>query len=265
MQIYACQPFQRGVMKLHPLYLLFVSILIVFLSACGGQDVTPVAETPTIAITSTPDLCAPENLPTEVTKVNKLMREFDDYAALASNTPQAQLVTVIPEMQRILREAEDQVVPSCLQTLKILQVDHMTLVVQTLLAFVGNADTNLINSGISRARDLHSHYDVEMARLLGITLVVPTAQPTPVLPTATPVPVMINPGPNAINLRNAPDFNAPQSGVVAVQESANIIGRTADSQWILIDDPNQPGRTAWVYSSLVQLSIPIEQLPVVTP
>lgn len=250
-----------------PVRLMIISsLLLVLLAACGGEETTPVAEMPTVAVTFTPDLCSPENVSNEVAKINKLMREFDDYSALASNTPQEQLVNVIPELQRILRDAEDQVVPPCLQTLKILQVDHMTAVVQTLLAFVGNADANLINAGISRARDLHSHYDVEMARVLGITLVVPSPMPTAaVQPTSTPFPMVLNPGPNGINLRSTPDFNAPQAGVLSVQESANILGRTSDNQWLLIEIPNQPGQTAWVYASLVQLSVSVEQLPIVEP
>ena len=91
--------------------------LVLFLAACGtGQTPAAIMETP--ASTSIPDPCSTENLPEEAAKVNNLMREFDDYATLASNTPQAQLSTVIPDLQRVLREAEDQPVPACLETLK---------------------------------------------------------------------------------------------------------------------------------------------------
>lgn len=149
----------------------------VFLSACSGKAAAPATETPILA-TSTPDLCSEALLPDEVAKVHKLTREFDDYSALASNTPQQQLISVIPELQRVLRDAQDQVVPSCLAGLKELQLKHMTVVVQTLLAFVGNSDVNLVNQGISQARDLRSQYDIEMARLLGVTLTVATPAPT---------------------------------------------------------------------------------------
>jgi len=108
------------------------------------------------------------------------MREFDDYSEIASNTPQAQLVVLIPEMQRILREAEDQSVPACLQTLKELQLTHMNIVVQTLMAFMSSADLNAVNQGITASRDLHNQYDIEMARLLGVTVVPQlTSTPTP--------------------------------------------------------------------------------------
>lgn len=148
---------------------------ITLLVACGGSG----GETPTETATQTPDPCNEANLPAGVEKVHKHMREFDDYAALASNTPQAQLVQVIPELQRVLREAEDEKVPACLAGLKTLQLKHMQAVVQTLLAFMGNADVNLVNQGIAQARELHAQYDVEMARLLGVTLTVVTPTPAP--------------------------------------------------------------------------------------
>lgn len=150
--------------------LLFFSLL---LAACGEQAA------------STPDACLAENLPTEVDKVNKLMREFDDYSLLASSTPQAQLIQIIPELQRILRDAEDQTVPSCLNNLKQLQLDHMRIVVQTLIAFMSTTDDNgveLINTGIAQARDLHEQYDMERGRLLGVTPAIPST----LTPVATP-------------------------------------------------------------------------------
>ena len=154
-------------------------ILALFLAACG-TGTTPAAIEETPASTSTPDPCSKENLPDEAAKVNKLMREFDDYSNLASNTPQAQLVTVIPDLQRVLRDAEDQAFPACLETLKKLQLVHMNIVVQTLMAFLNSSDVSVINTGITQARDSHNQYDVEMARLLGVTLVPqPTQTPTP--------------------------------------------------------------------------------------
>jgi hypothetical protein len=144
------------------------------ITACGKSA----TETPTITVT--PDPCSKTNLPAEVTSVNKLMREFDDYSALASSTPQGQLIAVIPNLQRVLRDAEDQGVPACLQTLKKLQLVHMNIVVQTLLSFLNSSDINSINQGIAQARDSHNQYDVELARLLGVTLVPhPTATPKP--------------------------------------------------------------------------------------
>ncbi|NWF65399.1 MAG: hypothetical protein HXY38_13965 [Chloroflexi bacterium] len=247
--------------------IVFVLCTLALMTACGSDSALPATPIPTAAATLTPDLCIEPMLSAEVNKINKLMREFDDYAALASNTPQEQLVQVIPDMQRALRDAEDQVVPACLMTLKDLQVRHMRVVVQTLLAFVGNANADVINNGISQARDLHSQYDIEMARLLGVTLVIPSPMPAtePVQPSATPVPVVTNSGANELNLRNAPDFNAAATSVLGVGVSTPALGRTADNQWILVEAPQQPGEKVWVFAAVVELSVPIETLPIVSP
>lgn len=247
--------------------LTFIALFVFLLTACGSDSTAPATAIPSVVPTLTPDPCVEPNLAAEVGKVNKLMREFDDYATLASNTPQAQLIQVIPEMQRVLRDAEDQMVPACLTALKDLQVRHMQVVVQTLLAFVGNGDTNMINSGISQARDLHAQYDVEMAKLLGVTISVPSPVPTsaPVQPSATPTPQVTNSGLNELNLRNSPDFNAAASAVLEVGASTTALGRTADNQWILVQVPGRADVNAWVFATVVQLSVPIETLPVVNP
>jgi hypothetical protein len=257
-------------------YFPFILVFLILLTACSpAATVESGAETPLPALSSTPDLCSTEKLPEEVAKVNKLMREFDDYSSLASNTPQGQLINIIPDMQRILRDTEDLQVPVCLQTLKNLGMAHMDLVIQILMAFLNSsnaqADTEAINAGIAQARDLHTKYDVEVARLLGITLVAPPTVPAGTTPEANVIPptavtaiaYVSNPGPSGVNLRSSPGLNAPEAGMLNVQTSTAAIGKSADAQWIKVEVPGQPGQTAWVFATLVQLSIPIEQLPVI--
>ena len=110
------------------------------LSACTAtQDTTPVpaqaSESVSAEPTSTPDYCAPENLRGQIARVNELTRVFDDYATLASNSPQEQLIQIIPSMQEVRRAAESQPVPVCLSQLKIYQVNHMSVVINTLMLF----------------------------------------------------------------------------------------------------------------------------------
>lgn len=144
-------------------------------SACG----TPPAVVPTNTSrvyteapalpTSTPDPCAPDNLEASIKAVNDLMREFDDSSQLASNLSKEQVPGSISEMQRIRRAAEDQTVPACLVTLKKYQVAHMNSVIDTMLAFVGGADSNTLNTGLAQARKEHDLYTLEIIKLLGIT------------------------------------------------------------------------------------------------
>lgn len=262
------------------IFFFFILMLSFLLTACGAATLTEAAtETTAEVVSPTLDLCSSAHLPDEVAKVNKLMREFDDYSSLASNTPQAQLINLVPEMQRILRDTEDLQVPACLQTLKKLEMAHMSLVIQVLMAFMNSSgaqtDTQAINAAIAQARELHAKYDIEMARLLGITLVArPTVTPGGTTTSATPdanalpsataaVAFVTNPGPTGINLRSAPGLNAPEAGLLDVQVSTAAIGRSADAQWIKVKIPSQAEQSAWVFASLVQLSVPIDQLPVV--
>lgn len=153
--------------------LLLATLLSCFISACGvGSFAAP---TPTTVY----DPCNAANIPLEVDKVHKLMREFDDASLLASNTPRDQLSLVISDLQRIHRAAEDQVAPPCLATLKQIQLAHMTTVINTLLAFLGGAGQDVLNTGTTMAREQHNQYAVEYARLLGLTVVAPVPQATP--------------------------------------------------------------------------------------
>jgi len=266
-------------MKKH--ILLAFLILTLLLTACGADvESATLASTPTEkpsptpAATSTPDPCSAENLPAEVTRIHKLTREFDDYSTLASNTPQSQLVLIIPDLQRILRDAEDQAVPACLRNLKKLQLLHMNIVVQTLLAFVNSSDVTDINNGIAKSRETHTQYDIELARLLGLTVVVPTSstpdpqetldpntQTTP--PSSGSSPFVTNPGPTTVNIRALPNLNSDTLGLMAVGASAIVLGRTADALWYQIEFPDQSGQTAWVNVAPVQISDPTVKLPVV--
>ena len=144
----------------------------VVLSACMSQAPTtgqPSAIVEQVAIpTSTLDLCAVENLSGSIKDVNDLMREFDDRSKLAANVSREKLPELISEMQRIRRSAEDHAVPSCLATLKVHQLSHMNIVIDTLIAFLGGAQPDTLTDGIRRAGQEHDLYTLEVARLLGI-------------------------------------------------------------------------------------------------
>jgi len=141
-----------------------ILITLIFLSnflltACGAKTAAPKVESPAPVSTVKPDPCSESALPGEVTRVNDLMREFDDYSKLASSTPQDQLVQVIPPMQEIRRRAQSQEIPDCLSGLKSLQVKHMDAVIEVLLAFMGGAQPENVNQGIAQARELHLQCD----------------------------------------------------------------------------------------------------------
>lgn len=203
--------------------------------------------------------------------MHKLMREFDDASLLASNTPLDQLNPTIANLQRIRRDAEDLHVPACLTTLKQYQLAHMNTVINTMLGFLSGSDSEALNQSIALARQQHDQYTLELASLLGITVVAaPTANSISGTPVVVATPTfaglyVTNPGPTNVNLRVQPALNAESLGILGVGASAALLGRTDNALWLQVEFPNQPGQTAWVYASLVQLSDPTTELPVLTP
>lgn len=148
-----------------------------FLSACEGQPAAAQVETPFPTTSQDEDPCSPQTLPTTVQPINDLMREFEDASQLASNTPTQQLPQVISDLQQIRRSAEDLQIPVCLTTLKTYQLNHMNLMIQTLLAFVGGANQEELTNGLEMARKERDLYSLEIIRLLGVTLAPITVTP----------------------------------------------------------------------------------------
>lgn len=168
-------------------------ILTIFMTGCGSNaqpplptsTEAPATSTPIATQTVTPDPCETENIQAEVDKVHRHMREFDDSSILASSTPRDQLSSAIADLQRIRRAAEDEITPPCLGDLKQFQIQHMNSVIDTLLAFIRGSDQTVLDQGIAIARQQHDQYTLELARILGITVVPATAI---ILPTQTPTP-----------------------------------------------------------------------------
>jgi hypothetical protein len=99
--------------------------------------------------------------------------------------PREQLSSAIADLQRIRREAEDEQTPACLTNLKQIEVQHMNTVINTLIVFMGGTDQQTLDQGIALARQQHDEYTLELARILGLTVVPATMPPAPSV-TATP-------------------------------------------------------------------------------
>ena len=172
-------------------------ILTTILAACGTPPATATAAaTETEAVSAppvsesltpspTPDPCAAPQLEQEVQNIDRHMREFDDAAKLASNIPREQLSDSIANLQRIRRNAQDEQVPACLTALQAVQIEHMELVIETLIAFMGGSDLETLNPVIALARQKHDEYLIEVAEVLGLTIVTATPPPAP-LESPTP-------------------------------------------------------------------------------
>jgi PBP1b-binding outer membrane lipoprotein LpoB len=178
-------------MKKDLVRLVSVLFLTLILAGCGSTPAVPAAidtgntpsqATDTVSNISSPtetalapsptsDPCSTKQIEADVQKVHSHMREFDDASLLASNLPREQLNDSIANLQKIRREAEDEQIPACLTNLKKYEVDHMNTVINTMVGFMGGASRDALEQGISVARQQHDQYTLELARLLGLTVV----------------------------------------------------------------------------------------------
>ncbi len=175
-------------MKQSVLAMVCLTSSLLLAAGCGPSAPIPTntpVPSPTAAFQADP--CNSSKVRDTVKPLNDLVRQFDDYAELASNVLQSELVKVIPPMQAIRRAAEDQAAPSCLASLKQYALLYMDATIQTLETFQAKASANAIATGITQARQYHNQYAVELARLLGVTLPAPSATaPAIPSPAATP-------------------------------------------------------------------------------
>lgn len=166
----------------YPQLFLVVLLVVVSASACGEATAGSTAVTPTYAP------CSPQNVVGEIGPLNALMREFDDAAQLAAVVQVDQLVSVIPSLQAVRRRVEDLQVPDCLSDLKGIELQEMNAFINTLLVFVQVRDTQsqVVAEGLAQAQSLHNQYNLELARLLGVTLSAPEPTGLPSSATITP-------------------------------------------------------------------------------
>ena len=252
---------------------IFIGVALL-LASCSTktEEIAPAPTLETALPSPTPYLCSPENLPKEAVKVNDLMREFDDYARLASSVTQTQLIQIIPSMQEVRRRAESLEAPACLNPLKSLQINHMNAVIETLIAFMSNANVDFVNAGIAQARDFHQQYDLELARLLGIAVITITPPPADGAQATIPAPestaasgiLITNNSAAAINVYTLPDTSSARH-IMEANQTAAALGKTADGQWLQIEVPGKPGVLAWAQISTVMVTGDLNSLPIISP
>lgn len=247
--------------------------IVLFVNACDSQTAAPAPLVPTLAavqvavteIVPTIDPCQPPYSKQLAQRVHAYMREFDDASTLAASLTIDRVPDAVAELQRIRRAAEDEPVPACLGSLKEKELVHMNAVINTLLGMLNGAKPEDLQTGISNARQLHDAYTVELANVLGLTVVAnSTAVPVAQTPAAGAVTVS-NGGVSGINMRATPDLNAAIVSTFAVNEIAAVLGKSADETWVQVDVVAQPGTKAWIFLEAVNLTGSLDAVPVVTP
>ena len=201
-------PWAAIIISILVIVILVVSLVLTVGVSLLASKPTPAplaANTNVPAASRTPDPCLPENMQATTQDFNKLMRQFDDLARIAQNTPGYQLVPMLTQLQDVRRNAEDYAAPSCLKYLQETGLDYMNAYINTLLTLyaayntlstpgappdVIKQDVAVINQGMAQAASFHQQYQDTLAHLLGVTPIPPSEtpainQPT-IIPTNTP-------------------------------------------------------------------------------
>src|SRR5512146_748377 len=170
--------------------LIFIVCLSITLAACGTVAPGPAAgastataastSTPSGPASATPDLCSAAELPNSVSLVNNYVRQFDNYATLATTVTQSSLPKVIPAMQAIRTATDTADLPPCLTELRRDALLYMDTVIKTLVAFEKNPKMETLSAGIAEAQKNSLQYATELARLAGVTLEPSATAGTPV-------------------------------------------------------------------------------------
>jgi uncharacterized protein YraI len=84
---------------------------------------------------------------------------------------------------------------------------------------------------------------------------------TPVI-VATPTVPMVTPNAVDVNCRTGPDLAYDPVSALPFGGWSNVTGRTADSSWWYVQDPNNPTGSCWVFSGVVTIAGPTAAIPV---
>lgn len=230
------------------------------------QSKLPPTPSSTALFTTTPDPCEGALKLEQVEQVIRLTGHFDDVSILAQSTPQEQLAAVILEMQHIQHQAEDQDLPTCLESLHTAQLNYIRAVIATMTSFLQGAPNEQINAQVNASRQIRQAYEAEKAAHLGIPYNTPTVPPTatitPITPTATLGPFTATTSQD-IYVLQGPAINFPAIGAFMAGDTVNVIGRLASSDWLMIETRAAPGNPGWVPTQFVTLNVGLYNLPVV--
>lgn len=251
-------------MKTKAIFAAFVLVLVLtMLAACElPQSSAYRTQEPTDepSATPTPGPCDPQNIGLEVSRINDLMREFDDISYVANMTAQSQLGDMILNLLAVRRELEDVDSPECTQDLRAIGIQYMNSVVEYLGNFMSGSDVNTITAAVSASQTYRAYYESEMQRLMitsaiamGTQIVIPTVATPQVIPQA------MNSSNQSVNLRLGPSLESTAANYLIPGEAAEIIERNEAGDWLHV---RYDGVEYWVYTRLVTLNVPIEDIPI---
>jgi hypothetical protein len=247
--------------------LLTLGIFILLSTSC---TVSPPAEPTSTPVppptpTPTPDPCSKENILAEAEKVQMAVNEFREVADLANSTDFNFLFIPVLRLQEIRYQAIKVEVPACLDAFKTSAVNYTASVINYLMVFMNVQDPKSedLNKAIQTSQTQWQVLLSEFNKVLAIAGVEPQVLPdgSSVAPTPTGgAALATNEGTEAINVRAKPDLNASVVASIEKGSQAQVIGRNSAGDWVQV---NVNGITGWVFTEMLKISVPVDQLPVI--
>ncbi len=115
---------------------------------------------------------------------------------------------------------------------------------QEFLAALQSATRFTIEGGTLEMRDRSDAIAVIMERVFDV--IVP--EPEPGVPTGRVTAA------RGVNIRSGPGMNFPSFGIAPFGTEGEIIGRSADGRWWVVEAPSVPGGSAWVSADFVAVT-----------
>lgn len=246
---------------------LTLGVIVLLFSACSVLSPAEPTATPTPPPTPTPapDPCSKENILAEAEKIQMSVNEFREVADLANSTDVNFLFIPVLRLQEIRYQVINTKIPSCLDSFKASTINYTASVTNYMMVFMNVQDPK--SEDLKKAvQNSQMQWQVllnEFNKVLAIAGVEaqPVTESGSIAPTPTGFPATAtNEGTEAINVRANPTSTAKVVATIKKGIQAEIIGRNEASDWLNVKVNNVTG---WVFTELVKVSIPVDQLPVI--
>jgi len=271
--------------KLFAITMLAVMAIGLFGCNQAPKPVESIPETP-------PDPCAPQQIIQTSKPIQGLMRQYVDATDLAFSTPVEQLANQLARLQVLRDDLGALDTPECAAGLKTNGLQYMDATLELFIIFMDDPYSETVSYKLE-VMNLHwDDYLAELSSLLGATL---TPSPTPILiiveeatqeeseqvavipteiPSATETPAPSNTSTNfvpqivvlaadGVTVRNGPGADFIFLTILPEGSVAQATGRNVEEAWIQIILDDASTEVGWVFSSQVELNIPIADLPIV--
>jgi uncharacterized protein YgiM (DUF1202 family) len=147
--------------------------------------------------------------------------------------------------------------------LKQAQMIYMTSVINAITFVMNGLTWAQLQKQIEYSNYLRVKYEEKLSPISGIPYSTPTpVPPTPVVPTSTAAPVTLKVTQDTYAL-DGPGITYQVVAPFLKSQTANIVGRTRNSDWLQIEIWDSPGKPVWVPRQQVYVTGSLDTIPIV--